>query len=76
MSTRWIVVVILTVAVAGLLAVAPRQTKIPSGGIPPAWCDVGELFLDTDETVDTNCTTTADNSLCACVATNTWDTTE
>lgn len=45
---------------------------IPNGAAPAATCSVGAIFLDTDETVDTNCATTADNSLCLCVATNTW----
>lgn len=45
---------------------------IPNGATPAATCTVGEIFIDTDETDDTNCTTTADNSLCICVATNTW----
>ena len=71
--------ILLAALVAGglaMLAVAPRPVKIPAGGIPPAWCDVGELWLDTDEAVDTNCTTTADNSICACHTLNTWETTE
>jgi len=43
------------------------------GAFPPATCNLGELFIDTDETVDTNCTTTTDNSLCLCIAANTWE---
>lgn len=48
--------------------------SLPSniGGTPPAACVAGAVFIDTDETDDTNCTTTADNSLCLCVATDTW----
>jgi len=48
--------------------------KPPSAGgaFPPATCTPYEIFIDTDETVDTNCTTTADNSLCLCTATDTW----
>ena len=45
---------------------------IPIGAAPPATCTTGGIFIDTDETDDTNCTTTADNSLCLCVTTNTW----
>lgn len=45
---------------------------IPNGAAPAATCTAGELFLDTNEGTDTNCTTTADNSLCLCVATDTW----
>jgi len=45
---------------------------IGGGASPAATCTVGEIFIDTDETVDTNCTTTADNSLCLCTATDTW----
>ena len=48
------------------------RLAIPSGAFPPATCRVGEIFLDTVETTDTNCTTTSDNSLCLCTATNTW----
>lgn len=48
------------------------RVPIMNGKFPPATCIPGELFLDTDETVDTNCTTTNDNSLCLCVAANTW----
>ncbi len=42
------------------------------GVAPPATCEPPDLFLDTDETNDTNCATTNDNSLCLCVSTNTW----
>lgn len=45
---------------------------IGAGASPAATCTAGELWIDTDETVDTNCTTTNDNSLCLCVASNTW----
>lgn len=46
--------------------------RIPNGSSPAATCSVGELFLDTDETVDTNCTTVADNSICVCAPADTW----
>lgn len=46
--------------------------QIGSGAFPTVACTVGEIFLDTDQTVDTNCTTTSDNSLCLCTATDTW----
>lgn len=46
------------------------------GALPPPYCSPGDLWIDTDETVDTNCTTTADNSLCLCHVVNTWDTSE
>ena len=49
-----------------------NPSSIQAGAYPPATCTVGQIFLDTDETVDTNCATTADNSLCLCVAANTW----
>lgn len=45
---------------------------IQNGAAPGATCSVGEIFIDTDETDDTNCTTTADNSLCICTAADTW----
>lgn len=48
------------------------KTIHQNGAAPAATCVVGEIFLDTDETDDTNCTTTADNSLCLCTATDTW----
>lgn len=51
---------------------ATSSLIIPSGADPGATCTVGQVYIDTDETVDTNCTTTADNSLCICTATNTW----
>jgi hypothetical protein len=47
-------------------------SRIRSGADPGATCTVGDIYLDTDETDDTNCTTTADNSLCVCTATDTW----
>lgn len=42
------------------------------GAAPPATCTAGTFYIDTDETDDTNCTTTNDNSLCLCVAADTW----
>jgi hypothetical protein len=51
---------------------ATTALVIPNGAAPGATCTAGQIFLDTDETNDTNCTTTNDNSLCLCVATNTW----
>ena len=64
-----------TMSGAGALIVTGR-VGIPNGAAPAATCTVGELFLDTAEGTDTNCTTTADNSLCLCVATDTWVTLE
>ena len=63
--------------IAGTLGVTGLTTAtggivIPSGASPASTCTVGQVFIDTDQTVDTNCTTTADNSLCICTATNTW----
>lgn len=52
------------------------EPRFPTGATPPATCSTGQLFIDTDETVDTNCATTADNSICVCHTTNTWETTE
>lgn len=45
---------------------------LSSGAAPGATCSAGQIFVDTDETDDTNCTTTADNSLCLCTAADTW----
>lgn len=42
------------------------------GASPPATCLAGSTWIDTDETVDTNCTTANDNSLCCCIAADTW----
>ena len=42
------------------------------GASPPAFCEVGQVFVDTDETVDTNCDTIGDNALCLCTAADTW----
>ncbi len=36
------------------------------GADPPSECVPGQIFIDTDETDNRNCTTTADNSLCLC----------
>ncbi len=46
--------------------------NVPIGAFPPATCSAGEVFIDTAEGTDTNCTTTSDNSLCLCVAADTW----
>ena len=59
------------ITINGSLAVTVEMI-IPNGADPAATCTVGSIYLDTDETKDTNCTTTADNSLCLCTATNTW----
>lgn len=56
----------------GTSAPPPWDPDNASGAAPPAYCRPGMTFLDTDETDDTNCTTTADNSMCVCTATNTW----
>ena len=50
----------------------PGTLGIPIGAAPAATCRPGQVFIDTDETVDTNCTTALDNSLCCCSATDTW----
>lgn len=59
-------------SISGTEVVDNAAISIQNGAFPSATCRVGEIFIDTDQTVDTNCTTTADNSLCLCVATNTW----
>ena len=48
------------------------QVRLTIGDIPAATCVVGSIHIDTNEGVDTNCTTGADNSLCLCTAANTW----
>lgn len=53
-------------------SVQGTKVMVGIGAAPPATCTAGEIYIDTDETNDTNCTTTADNSLCLCVAANTW----
>lgn len=50
----------------------PTGLSIPNGAAPSATCLAGEIYLDTDESTDTNCTTTNDNSLCLCISANTW----
>ena len=47
-----------------------RPTNI--GAFPASTCTAGEIWIDTDQTDDTNCTTAADNSLCLCTMTDTW----
>ena len=42
------------------------------GTDPSATCTIGALFFDTDSSTDTNCTTSADNTMCVCSAANTW----
>jgi hypothetical protein len=42
------------------------------GAAPPATCQPGDLWTDTDETVDTVIATTHDNVLLFCIASNTW----
>ena len=49
---------------------------LPYGDDPPATCTPGQIFIDINEADDDNCTTTADNSICVCVAANTWASTE
>lgn len=49
-----------------------EQSHITIGASPAATCTAGQIHIDTDQTVDTNCTTTADNSLCLCTAADTW----
>ena len=58
----------------GVTATAAELNKLDGniGADPGATCTAGTIFIDTDETVDTNCTTTADNALCLCVAADTW----
>ena len=48
----------------------PRIVGI--GAYPPSTCNPGEVWVDTDETVDTNCATAADNSMCLCSTADTW----
>lgn len=57
---------------AGFWNTTSGTLLIANGASPGATCTVGQLFMDTDETVDTNCTTTNDNVLCICHTTNTW----
>lgn len=45
---------------------------IPSGADPPGTCTVGEIYIDTDTTTDTNCTTAVDGDICVCEPANTW----
>lgn len=56
----------------GVMTTQKWKITINNGAAPAATCVVGEIFIDLDETDDTNCATTADNSLCLCIATNTW----
>ncbi len=58
--------------IGGTLNASTGTTVIANGAAPPTTCTVGTIFIDTDETNDTGCTTVADNALCYCVAANTW----
>lgn len=49
-----------------------KRGTITISSAPAATCRPGDLHIDTDETDDTNCATTADNSLCLCTALDTW----
>lgn len=48
------------------------QYSIGWGPFPDTECVPGSIYVDTDETDDSNCTTVFGNSLCLCVATDTW----
>jgi hypothetical protein len=61
-----------SVSSTGMVNATVGGIMIPNGAYPAATCTVGEIYIDTDESDDTNCATTADNSLCICTATNTW----
>jgi hypothetical protein len=58
--------------IATALLSAPAGTTLTIGASPAATCTAGSIHIDTDESVDTNCTTTADNSVCLCTAADTW----
>ena len=45
---------------------------IPSGTDCPATCAVGEVFMDTDTSTDTNCTSSIDGAVCGCHTADTW----
>jgi hypothetical protein len=62
----------MTVSATGEIDGSAGAVVIGIGAFPPATCTAGEIFIDTAEGTDTNCTTTSDNSLCLCVATDTW----
>lgn len=49
-----------------------EQAHVTIGADPASTCTAGDIHIDTDETSDTNCTTTADNAICVCSATDTW----
>ena len=49
-----------------------KQSHVTIGGAPAATCTAGQIHIDTNENNDSNCTTTNINSLCLCVATDTW----
>lgn len=49
-----------------------ENSNMTIGAAPAATCEAGSIHVDTDETDDTNCTTTADNAICVCSATDTW----
>jgi hypothetical protein len=45
---------------------------IDIGADPPAQCDVGDLWIDTDTSVDLNCVTAANYAICVCHTKDTW----
>jgi hypothetical protein len=47
---------------------------IDIGADPPAQCDVGDLWIDTDTSTDLNCVTAANYAICVCHTKDTWGT--
>jgi hypothetical protein len=72
-GNNWHIGGTLTVESGGVVITADGGgLAVGIGAYPPATCTAGEIYIDTAEGTDTNCTTTSDNSLCLCVAANTW----
>lgn len=61
-----------TVGSAGTLNAEAGTFMIPAEPNASTICVTGEVYIDTDETNDTGCTTTVDNVLCYCADPNTW----
>jgi hypothetical protein len=53
-------------------ATVTTSLVVPNGADPGSTCTVGAIYMDTDTSSDTNCTTGFNGALCRCAVTDTW----
>ena len=46
--------------------------RIPNGADCPATCSLGDVFMDTDTSSDSSCTSSFDGAVCGCYAADSW----